>query len=86
MRDEGWSQVSQTTFSQILSASSPHKIFENLCFFSVCQLQGFFDEYFVVKSHLCVLKFLVEFSDVSKTGLGSKIQAEILALFRDMVN
>jgi hypothetical protein len=44
--------VSQTSFSEILSAPTPHKILESLCFFSVRQLQGFFDEYFLVKSHL----------------------------------
>jgi hypothetical protein len=39
---QGWSQVSQTSFSQILSAPSLNKIFKSLSFFSVCQLQGFF--------------------------------------------
>jgi hypothetical protein len=39
---QGWSQVSQTSFSQILSAPTLNKIFESLCFFSVCQPQGFF--------------------------------------------
>ncbi len=37
-----WSQVSQTSFSQILSAPSLNKIFKSVSFFSVCQLQGFF--------------------------------------------
>ncbi len=85
---QGWSQVSQTSSSQIPSAPTPHKIFESLCFFSVCQLQGFFDEYFVVKSQFRDQKHLVEFNDVSKTALKSKIRtpwAEILAFFWDKV-
>jgi hypothetical protein len=60
-----------------------------LCFFSVCQLQGFFYEDFVVKSHLRVGKFFVEFIDISKTGLESKIhtpRTEILAFFWDKVH
>ncbi len=62
---QGWSQVYQTSFSQILSAPSPNKIFKSLCLFSVCQLQGFFDRYLAVKSYLRVLKFFVEFINVS---------------------
>ncbi len=85
---QGWSQVSQTSFSQILSAPSLNKIFKSLCFFSVCQLQRFFYRYFAVKSYLRVLKFFVEFINVSQTGFKSKIctpWAEILAFFRGKV-
>jgi hypothetical protein len=85
---QGWFQVSQTSFSQILSASSPHKVFESLCFSASVNFKAFFDEYFVVKSHSCVLKFLIEFIDVSKTGLESKIRtpwAEIFEFFWDKV-
>ncbi len=86
---QGWSQVSQTSFSQILSAPSPNKIFNSLCFFSVCPLQGFFDTYFAVKSHLRVLKFFEEFINFFKTGFKSKIRipwAEILAFSWDKVH
>ncbi len=54
--------------------SYPSQNFRKFVFSNVCQLQGFFDKYFVVRSHLRVLKLLVEFNDVFKTGLGSKIR------------
>jgi hypothetical protein len=31
----------------------PSQNFRKFVFFNLCQLQGFFDEYFVVKSHYC---------------------------------
>jgi hypothetical protein len=49
---------------------------------------AFFDRYLAVKSHIRVLKFFVEFINVSKTGFESKIRtpwAEILAFFRGKV-
>ncbi len=52
---QGWSQVSQTIFNEILSAPTPHKFFESLCFFSLSTSRIFFDEYFVVKSRLRVI-------------------------------
>ncbi len=65
--------------------------FQLFVFLSVSHLQGFvcFDKYFVVKSHSRVLKFLVEFNEVCKTGFESKIRtpwAEILAFFWDKVH
>jgi hypothetical protein len=82
--DEGWSQVSQTSFIEIRSDFSPHKVFESLFFSASVNFKDFFDDYFVVKSHSRVSKLLIEFNDVSKTGLGFKIRtpyAEILAFF-----
>ncbi len=38
---QGWSQVSQTSFSQILSAPSPHKIFKKLCFSASVNFKAF---------------------------------------------
>jgi hypothetical protein len=86
--DEGWSQVSQTTFIEIRSDASLNKVVKSLCFGTLANFKACFDEYFVVKCHLRVWKLLVEFNDVSKTGLGSKIRtpyAEILAFFGDKV-
>jgi hypothetical protein len=78
---QGWSQVSQTSFNQILSDPNLYKFFRKFVFFSVYQLQGFFDTYFVVKSHLRVQKFFVEFIDVSKTApnlnLGKTLSGDI---------
>jgi hypothetical protein len=53
-QDRGWFQVSQTSFSKILSAPTPHKVFESLCFSASVNFKAFFDKYFLVKSHLCV--------------------------------
>jgi hypothetical protein len=81
--DEGWSQVSQTSFSQIRSASSPQRVFESLFFSASVNFKAFFDECFVIKS-LSRLSKLLESNKVSKTVLGSKIRApyaEILAFF-----
>ncbi len=83
--DEGWSQVSQTSFSQIRSASSPHKVFESLFFSASVSFKAFFDECFVIKSLSGLSKLLVESNKVSKTVLGSKIHAlyaEILVFFQ----
>jgi hypothetical protein len=63
----------------------PPQSFQKFIFFSVCQLQGFFDEYFVLKSLSRLSKLLIESNKVSKTVLGSKIRAlyvEILAFFQ----
>ncbi len=84
--DEGWSQVSQTTFIEIRSDASLNKVVKSLCFGTSSNFKACFDEYFVVKCRLRVHKLLLEFIDVSKTktGLGSKIRtsyAEILAIF-----
>jgi hypothetical protein len=82
--DEGWSLVSQTSFIEIRSASSPHKVFESLCFSASVNFKNFFDEYFVVKSLPRLSKLLVESTEVSKSVLGSKIRTpyvEILAFF-----
>jgi hypothetical protein len=49
---EGWSQVPQTSFIEIRSASSPHKVFESLFFSASVNFYAFFDTYFVVISHL----------------------------------
>jgi hypothetical protein len=75
--DEGLSQVSQTSFSQILSAPTLNKIFKSLCFSASVNFKAFFGTYFVIKSHLRVLKFFVEFKDVSKTALKSKIRKPV---------
>jgi hypothetical protein len=72
--DEGWSQVSQTTFIEIRSDASLNKVVKNLCFGTSANFKACFDEYFVVKCRLRVQKLLIEFNDVSKTGLGSKIR------------
>ncbi len=50
------------------------QIFHDCVFSASVNFKAFFDEYFVVKSHLHVQKFFVEFNDVSKTGLTSKIR------------
>jgi hypothetical protein len=71
---QGWSQ---TSFSQILSAPTPNKIFESLCFSASVNFKAFFDTYFVVKSHLRVQKFFVEFNDDPKTALKSKIVGKL---------
>jgi hypothetical protein len=62
---QGWSKVSQTSLIEILSALSHHKFFFNF--------KDFFDDYFVAKSRLRLLKLPVEFNDDSKNGLGFKI-------------
>jgi hypothetical protein len=69
---------------EIRIASSPLKIFESLFFSASVNFKAFFDKYFVVKSHACLFKLPMEFNEVSKIGLGSKIRtpyAEILAFF-----
>jgi hypothetical protein len=86
--DEGWSQVSQTTFIEIWSDASQNKVLECLCFSTSVDFKAFFDKYFVVKCHLRVWKLLMEFNKVSKTGFASKIRtpcAEILAFFWNKV-
>jgi hypothetical protein len=80
---QGWSQKS---FNEILSASSLNQIFRKFVFSTFVNFKAFFDEFFVAKSRFGLLKLLVEFNDVSKTGLESKIRtplAEILAFFWD---
>jgi hypothetical protein len=63
--------------------------FSKVCDFSASvNFKAFFYRYLAVKSHLRVLKFFVEFTNVSKTGFESKIRtpwAEILAFFWDKV-
>jgi hypothetical protein len=75
--DEGWSQVSQTTFIEIRSDASLNKVLECLFLSASVNFKAFFDKYFVVKCHLRVWKLLVEFNEVSKTGFESKIRGDI---------
>jgi hypothetical protein len=86
--DEGWSQVSETTFIEIWSDASLNKVLECLCFSTSVDFKAFFDKYFVVKCHLRVWKLLIEFNKVFKTGFASKIHtpsAEILKFFWNKV-
>jgi hypothetical protein len=55
--------------------SFPEQNFQKFEFFQrLSTSRLFFDKYFAVKSHLRVLKFFVEFINVSKTGFKFKIR------------
>jgi hypothetical protein len=78
----GLSQVSKQ-----VSVLFPLTKFSKVFFLMSVNFQGFFDEFFVVKSRLSLSKLLVEFNDAFKSGLGSKIHttfSEILARFWDL--
>ncbi len=85
-QDRGWFRDGPRCPKQVSVKSClllPLRKFSKVCVFSASvNFKAFFDRYLSVKSHLRVLKFLVEFTNVSKTGFKSKIRtpyAEILA-------
>jgi hypothetical protein len=68
--------------------SFPEQNFQKFVFFQRLSTSRLFYRYLAVKSYLRVLKFFVEFINVSKTGFKSKIRApwaDILAFFRGKV-
>jgi hypothetical protein len=50
-------------------------------FSTFVNFKAFFDEFFVAKSRFGLLKLLVEFNDVSKTGLESKTLSGDIGIF-----
>ncbi len=50
-------------------------------FFTICQLQGHFDWEFDTETKIFVYKVLMEFNDVSKTGLWTKISQRVPEIY-----
>ncbi len=91
-QDQGWFRDGPRCPKQVSVKSClllPRTKFSKVCVFSASvNFKAFFDRYLAVKSYLRVLKFFVEFINVSKTGFKSKIRtpwAEILEFFRGKV-
>ncbi len=92
-QDRGWFKDGPRCPKQVSVKSClllPLTKFSKNCVFSASvNFKVFFDKYLAVKSHSHFRRFFVEFINVSKTVLGSKIYtpwAEILAFFWDKVH
>jgi hypothetical protein len=91
-QDRGWFRDGPRCPKQVSVKSClllPRTKFSKVCvFWASVNFKAFFDRYLAVKSYLRVLKFFVEFINVSKTDFRSKIRSlwvEILAFFWDKV-